>query len=145
MIPPVDLSRITIDQLTLPVLQEKKMEASVLRLDKIHPLISGNKWFKLKKYLEEAQCGGWDERSASGTIATVTGVPGRNGVWNGAIVRKAPFPSAVRFRLTSRVCGRLIAPASSLRQRRMAISNSIVRMCAVQQRQKGVRLTMLGD
>jgi 1-aminocyclopropane-1-carboxylate deaminase/D-cysteine desulfhydrase-like pyridoxal-dependent ACC family enzyme len=55
MIPPVDLSRITIDKLTLPLLLEKKLEASVLRLDKIHPLISGNKWFKLRFYLEEAR------------------------------------------------------------------------------------------
>ncbi len=28
--------------------------AEVLRLDKIHPVISGNKWFKLKYYLENA-------------------------------------------------------------------------------------------
>jgi len=55
MIPPVDLSLATIDQLTLPLLQEKKLEAVVLRLDKIHPLISGNKWFKLKYYFEEAR------------------------------------------------------------------------------------------
>lgn len=27
----------------------------VLRLDEIHPLVSGNKWFKLKTYLKEAQ------------------------------------------------------------------------------------------
>jgi 1-aminocyclopropane-1-carboxylate deaminase len=30
------------------------LEADVLRLDKIHPEISGNKWFKLKYYLEKA-------------------------------------------------------------------------------------------
>jgi 1-aminocyclopropane-1-carboxylate deaminase len=30
-------------------------EVSVLRLDKLHPLISGNKWFKLRYYLEEAK------------------------------------------------------------------------------------------
>lgn len=29
-------------------------EVHVLRLDKIHPVISGNKWFKLSKYLEYA-------------------------------------------------------------------------------------------
>lgn len=28
---------------------------SILRLDKIHPIISGNKWFKLKGYMEEAK------------------------------------------------------------------------------------------
>ena len=26
----------------------------VLRLDEIHPVISGNKWFKLKYYLQQA-------------------------------------------------------------------------------------------
>jgi hypothetical protein len=40
---------------------------------------------KIPPELEKAQCGGWDDRSASGTIATVRGVPGRNGVWNGNI------------------------------------------------------------
>lgn len=30
------------------------IEAGVLRLDLLHPVISGNKWFKLKEYLKEA-------------------------------------------------------------------------------------------
>jgi 1-aminocyclopropane-1-carboxylate deaminase len=30
------------------------MEASILRLDKLHPIVSGNKWFKLRYYIEEA-------------------------------------------------------------------------------------------
>jgi 1-aminocyclopropane-1-carboxylate deaminase len=30
------------------------MEASMLRLDKLHPIVSGNKWFKLRYYIEEA-------------------------------------------------------------------------------------------
>jgi 1-aminocyclopropane-1-carboxylate deaminase len=30
-------------------------EVGVLRLDKLHPLISGNKWFKLRYYLEDAK------------------------------------------------------------------------------------------
>jgi hypothetical protein len=34
---------------------------------------------KIPPYLEESQCGGWDARSVAGTIATVTGVPGRDG------------------------------------------------------------------
>jgi 1-aminocyclopropane-1-carboxylate deaminase len=49
-----DLSKIVIDQLSLPEFTEKNIEVSVLRLDKIHPVISGNKWFKLRFYLEEA-------------------------------------------------------------------------------------------
>src|SRR5689334_17151617 len=30
------------------------VDVDVLRLDKMHPIISGNKWFKLRFYLEEA-------------------------------------------------------------------------------------------
>ncbi len=39
----------------------------VLRLDKIHPVVSGNKWFKLKYYLQDAMQKGY------GTIATFGG------------------------------------------------------------------------
>jgi 1-aminocyclopropane-1-carboxylate deaminase len=38
--------------------QPYNVEVDVLRLDKIHPIISGNKWFKLKEYLNEAEAGG---------------------------------------------------------------------------------------
>jgi 1-aminocyclopropane-1-carboxylate deaminase len=51
----IDLSKITLDKLSLPLLIEKNVEVFVLRLDKIHPVISGNKWFKLQFYLEEAK------------------------------------------------------------------------------------------
>jgi 1-aminocyclopropane-1-carboxylate deaminase len=46
---------ITVDEVDLPAAKEKNIRASVLRLDKIHPVISGNKWFKLKYYLEDAK------------------------------------------------------------------------------------------
>ncbi|MBS1917219.1 MAG: pyridoxal-phosphate dependent enzyme [Bacteroidetes bacterium] len=45
---------ITTDSLSLLLLDEKKCSADVLRLDKIHPIISGNKWFKLKYYFKKA-------------------------------------------------------------------------------------------
>ena len=51
----INLNNITIDKLSLPVFAAKNIEVSVLRLDKIHPVISGNKWFKLRYYLEEAK------------------------------------------------------------------------------------------
>ena len=50
--PTVNLEDITLDPLNLPHFQESKLEVQVWRLDKIHPEISGNKWFKLKYYLE---------------------------------------------------------------------------------------------
>ena len=45
---------ITTDKLSTGLPEEKDIEVSVLRADKIHPVISGNKWFKLKFYLQEA-------------------------------------------------------------------------------------------
>jgi 1-aminocyclopropane-1-carboxylate deaminase len=46
--------RPTIDKLQTALMQQKNIEASVLRLDLIDPIISGNKWFKLKEYVQEA-------------------------------------------------------------------------------------------
>ena len=46
------LDPITIDPLTN--LSSSTVEASMLRLDKLHPIVSGNKWFKLRYYTEEA-------------------------------------------------------------------------------------------
>ena len=43
-----------IDILNFDLLKEKNVQAEVLRLDKIDPVVSGNKWFKLKEYINEA-------------------------------------------------------------------------------------------
>ena len=52
---PFSFESIFVEELPAAVLQEKNLRAAVLRLDKIHPIISGNKWFKLKYYLEEVK------------------------------------------------------------------------------------------
>ncbi|MBW0177474.1 pyridoxal-phosphate dependent enzyme [Sediminibacterium sp.] len=39
----------------LPSLSDKGIQTDILRLDLVHPVISGNKWFKLKYYIEEAR------------------------------------------------------------------------------------------
>ncbi len=54
----INLNYITTDKLSLPLYSEKKVEVDVLRLDKVHPDVSGNKWFKLRFYLEEAKAEG---------------------------------------------------------------------------------------
>ena len=46
---------ITVDKLPGSLFNDPEIELSILRLDKIHPVISGNKWFKLKYYLEDAK------------------------------------------------------------------------------------------
>ncbi len=51
---PPEPGNISIDTLPIPAFSKNKIKAEILRLDKIHPLISGNKWFKLKYYLEKA-------------------------------------------------------------------------------------------
>ena len=35
-------------------LKDKEVQLDVLRLDELHPVVSGNKWFKLKFYLQDA-------------------------------------------------------------------------------------------
>ena len=48
----IGLDPISIDPITS--FSSSTMEASILRLDKLHPIVSGNKWFKLRYYIEEA-------------------------------------------------------------------------------------------
>lgn len=54
-----DIKRITIDNIHLPFLENKKVQLDMLRLDKIHPVISGNKWFKLNYHLENFATGNY--------------------------------------------------------------------------------------
>jgi 1-aminocyclopropane-1-carboxylate deaminase len=50
-----DLKNITVDPWNHAHFQKNELEVEVLRLDKIHPDISGNKWFKLKYFIESAR------------------------------------------------------------------------------------------
>ena len=50
----IDFQSITIDKVHYSDEDIYDVSFSVLRLDKIHPIISGNKWFKLQYYLEES-------------------------------------------------------------------------------------------
>ena len=43
-----------IEPLRWPELTAQHLDADVLRLDKLHPVVSGNKWFKLEKHLQLA-------------------------------------------------------------------------------------------
>jgi 1-aminocyclopropane-1-carboxylate deaminase/D-cysteine desulfhydrase-like pyridoxal-dependent ACC family enzyme len=55
----------------------RSVEVSVLRLDKISPVISGNKWFKLRYYLAEA------------IRLNKTGIATFGGAWSNHIVATA--------------------------------------------------------
>ena len=47
--------KIESQEISLPLLKEKGIRLFVKRLDKVHPFISGNKWFKLKYNLIEVK------------------------------------------------------------------------------------------
>lgn len=49
-----DTSKATVDELADELFVQKQVQVFVLRLDKIHPVVSGNKLFKLHYFLEEA-------------------------------------------------------------------------------------------
>lgn len=51
---PLDLAQAPLHPLNLPWLENARVEAAILRLDLIDPLISGNKWFKLRHHLQQA-------------------------------------------------------------------------------------------
>ena len=55
-----DISKAVIEELHDELFTEKQVTVSILRLDKIHPVISGNKLFKLHYFLEEAIAGKHD-------------------------------------------------------------------------------------
>jgi D-cysteine desulfhydrase len=51
---PIDLAKAVIQPLANAVPREKDITVAALRLDCIHPVVSGNKWFKLKYYISQA-------------------------------------------------------------------------------------------
>ena len=54
-IPDIKNIKADFQEINNPLISEKKISLSILRLDKIHPIISGNKYFKLHFFLEEAK------------------------------------------------------------------------------------------
>lgn len=63
----------TIDELSDALFVEKKVQVFVLRLDKIHPVVSGNKLFKLHYFLEEALSAHEQNKAPGKTIVTFGG------------------------------------------------------------------------
>ena len=72
-----DVNNITVDDAGKILPEKKNIQLHVLRLDKIHPVISGNKWFKLKYHLENFQKGNYE------------GIVTFGGAWSNHIVATA--------------------------------------------------------
>ena len=66
-----DTSKANIEELHDELFAEKQVSVSVLRLDKIHPLVSGNKLFKLHYFLEESINSSHPAGSGGKTVLTL--------------------------------------------------------------------------
>ncbi len=73
----VNYNAIDIQTIDAAWLQQKEISLDVLRLDKMHEVVSGNKWFKLKYYLQQAKA------NNKTTIATF------GGAWSNHIIATA--------------------------------------------------------
>ena len=51
---PIHLDKAVMQPVEIPLFIQKKLDVAVLRIDRVHPVVSGNKWFKLQPYLQEA-------------------------------------------------------------------------------------------
>ena len=51
----LNFNNIKVQPLVNELYSTKNISASVFRLDSLHPVISGNKWFKLRFYIEDAK------------------------------------------------------------------------------------------
>lgn len=71
----LEFDHITTDSVKL--FSKKNIDVWVLRLDKIHPVVSGNKWFKLQHYIKDAK------RQGKKKIVTF------GGAWSNHIVASA--------------------------------------------------------
>ncbi len=83
----LNFKSITVDKINFPSIADKSLEVSVLRIDKIHSIISGNKWFKIRYYLEEAK------QLNKETIVTFGGAYSNHIVATAAVCKKYDFES----------------------------------------------------
>ncbi|NOT52851.1 MAG: pyridoxal-phosphate dependent enzyme [Chitinophagaceae bacterium] len=112
----IHLNKIAVDPVNLPIFSDNNISADVLRLDKIHPLISGNKWFKLRYYLDEAIQEGKKRILTSG------------GAWSNHILAAAAAGQLYGFKTTGKIRGEEPAELSPILQQAKAMGMELVFM-----------------
>lgn len=55
----IELTKVRVEKLQARRFEEARVSVSVLRTDLLHPVVSGNKWFKLRYYIEKLQQGSY--------------------------------------------------------------------------------------
>jgi 1-aminocyclopropane-1-carboxylate deaminase/D-cysteine desulfhydrase-like pyridoxal-dependent ACC family enzyme len=104
---PLSFESVTVDEFQFPEIKEKNTGVAVLRLDKLHPIISGNKWFKLKYYLEDAKATGKEHIITFG------------GAWSNHIIATAAAGKLSGFKTTGIIRGERLAKPSHTLQKAM--------------------------
>lgn len=89
----INLDAVCIQPANTSVSLQHNVQVEVLRLDRLHPVISGNKWFKLRYYLEEAQ------KSHQTRLLTF------GGAYSNHIVASAYAAKLYRFQITGIIRG----------------------------------------
>ncbi len=95
---PINISSPRLQRIHHDLLDEHGVTISVLRLDQIHPLINGNKWFKLKRNLEFIQQQG---------IETVLSF---GGAWSNHLMALAAAGRLLDFQTIGMVRGEIVEP-----------------------------------
>jgi 1-aminocyclopropane-1-carboxylate deaminase len=93
---------ISVDQFSLQSAQEQNISLHMLRLDRMHEDISGNKWFKLQYYLEDA--------ASLGKKGLVTW----GGAWSNHILATAAAAKLAGFRSSGIIRGEKPDPLNPL-------------------------------
>lgn len=101
-----ETKNIPLKKIEATFLKEKEINLFVLRLDLVHPYISGNKWFKLKNNLEEAK------RQGKNTLLTF------GGAYSNHIIATAAAGKEFGFKTIGIIRGEeLASPPTPLRGR----------------------------
>lgn len=108
------LQAITTDKVMLPQFTSYGIEMDMLRLDKIHPFISGNKWFKLRYYLEEAR-----QQKKKRVISF-------GGAWSNHLLATAAACQLYSFKCTGIIRGERPAVLSGILQQATAMGMELV-------------------
>jgi len=127
------LNHISVDKITDAVFAENGIGADVLRLDKIHPFISGNKWFKLRYYIREAK------QQNKKTLLSF------GGPWSNHIIAIAAAGELYGFKTTGIIRGEEPAELSPTLQQAKAMGMQLIFSSREDYKQKRIPLVSIDD
>jgi len=110
----INPGNISVHPYSSPLFSEKSLIVDVLRLDLLHPVISGNKWFKLRYHIEEAR------RQQKNRLVTF------GGAWSNHIAATAAAGKQFGFNTTGIIRGEQPARLSDTLQEAIRLGMELV-------------------